>query len=624
MNLESVTIVLLMLIPVAGSLICFITRQYKFLGAVVAITCAVLIALSIILLALMLSGGQTVILLASSDLGPASAIILILGYLLFAFFLYIGWRIKSWLVIIFTLAEAIPITLVQLKIQVTEPVILVDNLGLVLTLITSMVGSLICLYSLRYMRDEERQPRFFAVMLLFLGAMNGAVLSNDLLWFFLFWEVTTLCSFLLISHTRTSEAERAARRAVEITLGGGVALALAILLISNFNGSLSLDSLREVAGSIAILLTLGLLVIGALTKSAQVPFQSWLVGAMVAPTPVSALLHSATMVNLGVYLLLRISPTIHGMQSLSWIVGIVGAISFVISSVLAIAQTNAKKLLAYSTIGNLGLITMCVGVGTPLAITAGLILLFYHAISKALLFLVTGVIKKQIGTENIDAMTALRDRMPFTTLALAIGIFTVVLPPFGMFASKWIISESVVSFPILAFLLGAGFAATVVYYSKWLGVALSSSAFGNVSIRDEKLSGLYKYTIGGLAAAAIILSLFIGVIITYLFNPFIARDFSITITSDNFSIFSSLGQFPVFILLLVVGLIFILAAFLFRPGKAEQTTPYMCGEEFPVEVGGIYYLSERTQNSMVRSSQLIGALLIVLLLLIPVVLEVMG
>ncbi len=626
MNLESAAILLLVLVPVVGSLMCLAAQRYRPLQVVVFVTCAFLLVFSTVLLISMLTGGETAIELGSGDLGPAGAIVPLLSYLLFAVFLYIGWKIKSWFVILFAIAEVIPSILIELRMFGGEsgPVILVDNLSLVLALITSMIGSLICLYSIQYMREEERRPQFFAVMLLFLGAMNGAVFSNDMLWFLLFWEVTTLCSFLLIRHTRTEEAEKAARRAIEITLGGGAALALGLLLINQFNGAITLDSIHDATGPTAVLLTVSLMVIGALTKSAQVPFQSWLVGAMVAPTPVSALLHSATMVNLGVYLLLRISPAIHSIESLSWIVGIVGAVSFVASSVLAIAQTNAKKLLAYSTIGNLGLITMCVGVGTPLAITAGLILLFYHAISKALLFLVAGVIKRQIGTENIDAMTALRDRMPFTTLALAVGIFTVVLPPFGMFASKWIISEAVVSFPILAFLLGAGFAATIVYYSKWLGVTLSSSIFGGPSVRDEKISGFYKYPVAALASGAIIASLFIGVIITYLFNPFISSDFSVTITSDSFSIFSSLGEFPVFILLLGVSLIFIVAAFLLRPGKAEETIPYMCGEEFPVETGGIYYLSERTQNRMVQSSQIIGAILIAFLLFVPVMLEVIG
>ena len=215
------------------------------------------------------------------------------------------------------------------------------------------------------MEHDARQPRFFAAVLLFLGAMNGAVFSNDMLWLFLFWEVTTLCSFLLIGHTGTEEAKRAARWALLITLGGGLLVITGAVLSFHYYGSTALSDL-PVAGLAGLyLLPLSLIAVAAFTKSAQLPFQNWLLGAMVAPTPVSALLHSATMVNLGVYLLLRLSPSFVAAASLNWIIGMVGGASFLVASLLAITQSNAKRVLACSTMGNLGLMIVCVGRISP-------------------------------------------------------------------------------------------------------------------------------------------------------------------------------------------------------------------------------------------------------------------
>ena len=276
------------------------------------------------------------------------------------------------------------------------------------------------------------------------------------------------------------------------------------------------------------LLPLSLLAVAAFTKSAQLPFQSWLLGAMVAPTPVSALLHSATMVNLGVYLLLRMSPSIVTATSLNWIIALVGGASFLAASVLAITQSNAKRVLAWSTVGNLGLMTMCVGISTSLAITAAVILLLYHAISKALMFLSVGAVKERIGSEDIESMQGIRTTMPFVSLAIFIGVITIVLPPFGMFASKWLISEAAVTFPFLIFLLAAGFAATFVFYFKWIGTILSAGPGArSVSWKDDPLPRNYKWTLGALMVGAVVLSVLIGPVLRYLIAPFIDRHFTL-------------------------------------------------------------------------------------------------
>ena len=330
--------------------------------------------------------------------------------------------------------------------------------------------------------------------------MNGAVFSNDLLWLFFFWEVTTLTSFLLIGHTRTDEAKRSARTAAEITLGGGVLLLASIILSYYYFNALTISSLPAGSSIIGVqLLPFALMAVAAFTKSAQVPFQKWLLGAMVAPTPVSALLHSATMVNLGVYFLLRLSPNLVGQDVIVWAIGIIGASSFLATSLLAIAQSNSKRVLAYSTIGNLGLIIVCVGLNTPLSITAAVIILIFHAISKALLFMSVGVVKEETGSEDIESMAYLRDRMPFVSVSIFIGVFMILLPPFGMFAGKWIVSEANVTFPLIGIILAIGFAASIVYYGKWLGRILATGPMtGRPKALREKVPLLYRLTLGSL------------------------------------------------------------------------------------------------------------------------------
>lgn len=624
-NAGSLLLVILIIIPVLGALACLALRSGPFIRLAVGVNAVVLSASSLFLFAYLAAAPQPLITVTASELYPMGPAIILLGYLLIAVFIYIGWRARSYWVIGFAILEALFSTFVELGTgwQEADPSILVDYLSLLLTLITCLVGSVIAIYSLRYMRNDAHQARFFAVTLLFLGSMNGAVFSNDLLWLLFFWEVTTLCSFLLIGHTGTEEAKKAAIRALIITSGGGAALALGALVALNIYGGIGLNGFPiEGLGSLA-LFPLILLSIGAFTKSAQVPFQGWLVGAMVAPTPVSALLHSSTMVNLGVYLLLRLSPSIAVAPSISWLIALVGGASFLATALLAMTQGNSKRLLAYSTVLNLGLIVMCVGIATPLAITAGLILLLYHAISKALLFLSVGVVKEELATEEIEGMVGLRSRMPFISLAIFVGAITIVLPPFGMFASKWLVSEAVITFPFLAFLLAAGFAAIIVFFFKWVGNILST---GPDLPEDQQARGrvapVYGWTLGSLIVAALGLSILIGPVVQYLLDPFLMLHFSGELSSNAFSLFSRLGEFPVVIFLILAAFVFLGLSVLVRPSPGTKTTPYACGETFNFQPGGNYYLTEGQVDYVRRVSEAATAILLIVLLLVPLFLEV--
>ena len=624
MDTETLILVLIA-VPAIGGLACLLFRNGKHLIIPVMATSAIVISASLVVLIDTHSRGISSLKINETELGQSSLLIAILDFALMLFFVYTGFRLRNRLVVVFGLLQLIPMAGLEVAVygREVEPALVVDYLAIVMALIINIVGSIICIYAIKYMEHDSAQPRFFAVMLLFLGAMNGAVFANNLLWLFFFWEVTTLCSYLLIGHEKTAEARESAVRALVYTLGGGVALALGIILIDHYYGTLSMKEVLEATklGGIA-LLPFSLMAVAAFTKSAQVPFQSWLLGAMVAPTPVSALLHSSTMVKLGVYLLLRMSPALSDATALAWAIAFVGGLSFLGTSILAMTESNAKRVLAYSTIGNLGLITMCVGINTSLAISAAIILLLFHAVSKALLFMCVGVVKHETGTQEIDAMSGLRDRMPFVSIAFAVGVFTIMLPPFGMFASKWLISEAAISLPLLTFLLATGFAATIVYYSKWLGRVLSAgSEIDRASLARDRLAGLYRYTLGSLAVGAILMSFLISWIVKYLVNPYIVLTFKSSVGGSGTTIFSSLGEFPIVVLLIVVGTMFLLAAVFAKPKREELSQPYTGGESYQFETGGFYLMSGVTTERFNRMMNLVAVVLLVAILSIPFALE---
>lgn len=358
----------------------------------------------------------------------------------------------------------------------------VDSLSLVMALIIGIIGSGICVYALGYMMDfqkhepegaKDRRPRFFALMFLFLSAMFVIVFSNNMSWMFAGWEVTTACSFLLIAYTRTEEAINNAFRQIIMNMIGGIAF-LAALYLAVFNlGTLSLVEFITYGAAYPVLVSvpLGLLALAGMTKAAQMPFHTWLLGAMVAPTPTSALLHSSTMVKAGVFLLIKMAPLFVVCPVPAYMTILIGGVTFMLCSFMAISQSNAKRVLAYSTIANLGLIVACAGVGTPEAIWAAILLVIFHAAAKSLLFLCVGTAEHHIGSRDIEDMDLLFDRMPRLARLMMLGIMCMFIAPFGMLIAKW---ATLVSFVdtnqlILIVLLAFGSAATFMFWGKWLG-----------------------------------------------------------------------------------------------------------------------------------------------------------
>ncbi|HEY3419798.1 MAG TPA: proton-conducting transporter membrane subunit [Methanomassiliicoccales archaeon] len=626
MQVPTLYLFLLITVPTLGGLLCMTRRRGTSPWVLVAGTSMITVVLALGLLLYMATKGLESIAVNADELFPMEWAIIALDLMLMAYFVYVGVRDKSRWIVAFSFLQIVPMVIFQSMVmgKTADPVIFADYLSVVMMLITSLVGSVIILYAVRYMKGDGNQPRFFAVMLIFVGAMNGAVFSNDLLWLFFFWEVTTLTSFLLIGHNKTDEAKRSARIAAEITLGGGVLLLASIILSYYYFNTLTISALPSGTSIVGLqLLPFALMAVAAFTKSAQVPFQRWLLGAMVAPTPVSALLHSATMVNLGVYFLLRLSPNLVGQDIISWIVGIIGATSFLATSLLAIAQSNSKRVLAYSTIGNLGLIIVCVGLNTPLSITAGIIILIFHAISKAILFMSVGVVKEETGSEDLDVMAYLRDRMPFITVSIFVGVFMLMLPPFGLFAGKWIVSEAAAGFPFISILLGVGFAGTIVYYGKWLGRLFETGPrVSRLPALSQKLPVLYKYTIGALLGAGIVLSLAIGQVITYLIDPYLSLHYAPAVSGSSLGLNTEFGSFPAFYFLLIIGVLFLGFGFLLKLDKKELTQAYAGGEDPVFDLGGFYYLDEKVEGHWNKIILALASVLLAVLLLMPVALEV--
>jgi len=392
-----------------------------------------------------------------------------------------------------------------------SPWLLCDQLSVVMVLIIGIVGGLICIYAPDYMTEfhrqhpefRDRRRMFFATFFAFLGAMYGIVFANNLVWLYFFWEITTLSSFLLIGYKETDESKTNAMRALSMNLMGGLGFALAIVLL----GHAGIDNLTDLraqgAASQLVVAAAGLLAFAGIAKAAQFPFAGWLRGAMVAPTPVSALLHSSTMVKAGVYLVLRLSPNLEGTK-VGMAVALVGAITFVVGALVAICTSDAKRVLAYSTVSNLGLIVLCGGIGTPEAVGAGFLLIVFHAVAKALLFLGVGVIEHKTHSRDVEDMAGLVLRMPKMSIVIQLGIAGMFLAPFGMLISKWAVLKAVVdAHPMLSLFIVFGSAATLFFWVKWLGKLLQIT--GPMD-KQEKDVGRGEWTALGVLAALVVLT----------------------------------------------------------------------------------------------------------------------
>lgn len=580
---------MLIALPVFMGLLALPFKKKAHLLAIVGVNTIVLISLSIFLVIAVSAEGMgrgDFLRVDSKELALALGLpelsihelILYLDLGLLAFFVALGLYIKSPVTFAVAICQLVPLASFELR----NPEALetfafaLDHLSLVFVLICSIVGSIIAIYGVQYMADEKKQGVFFFFILTFLGVMNGAVLSNNLIYLYFFWECTTLCCYFLIKHEGDPLSLSNAKWALEVTIAGGAALLIGAFMFHQCSGTASFSLMGIVgkeglAGADAMVaLPLFFFSLAAFTKAAQVPFQSWLLGAMVAPTPVSALLHSSTMVKLGVYLVIRIAPVLHQFQELSLLVAIVGGLSFLSTALLAIQERGMKKLLALSTVGNLGLIIMLAAIGTPEAIAAAVVLTIFHAISKALLFLSAGAVQKLFGRKDIEGTEGLFRRAPSMFGAFFIGILTMFLAPFGIFIAKYTSIAESTSNPFLLLMVLVGSIACEVFYIRWLGRAMALT--GEVS--EKRVSPLYTAPMWTLAVGAVALSVLLPFFLSPLVDPiagFHRLEATLPITY-----LGRAGAIPTFVIFLAL-LLGIAYATMETGGK--RVKPYTCGME---------------------------------------------
>lgn len=350
-----------------------------------------------------------------------------------------------------------------------------DGFGLLFALLISAVGTMVFLYAGGYLAGSPKLGRFYGWIGLFFGSMLGLVLSDNILVMFIFWELTSISSFMLIGHYHEdADARKCARQALVVTVSGGLVLMAGLILLGlaagswHFSEILAGPSLAEHA-SYPIILTL--VAIGAFTKSAQFPFHFWLPNAMAGPAPVSALLHSATMVKAGVFLLARLNPTLGGTDAWFFLLTSVGSITMVWNALLALRQDDLKKILAYSTTSVLGALVMLIGIGDPEAIQAAMVLLLAHGLYKGALFMAAGAIDHESGERRVDFLGGLSKLMPFTFVAAALAAFSNAgFPPMLGFIAKEYLYKAKVAHPdFLLPLLGMTLIANMCLFAvAWL------------------------------------------------------------------------------------------------------------------------------------------------------------
>ncbi len=517
----------------------------------------------------------------------------VVSVLIAAAILYYGIRYKNTLACVLAVIQTVGSLVFEFGfahgIAVPDALYL-DSLSLLMAFIIGVVGSGICVYALGYMKDfqehepegsKDRRPTFFALMFVFLSAMFVIVFSNNMVWMFTGWEVTTVCSFLLIAYTRTEEAIKNAFRQIIMNMLGGIAFLAALWLIVLQFGTLSFLEFLEIGTHYPLLVVLPVtaLAFAGLTKAAQMPFHTWLLGAMVAPTPTSALLHSSTMVKAGVFLLVKLAPVFYaGTTSLqggfisavpSLMVVLVGGVTFLLCSFMAISQSNAKRVLAYSTIANLGLIIACAGVGTPEAVWAATFLVLFHAVAKSLLFLCVGTAEHHIGSRDIEDMDLLFERMPRLARLMMLGIMGMFIAPFGMLIAKW---ATLVSFVetgqvALIIILAFGSAATFMFWAKWLG-KLSGIA-GQPANEERTVHGSEWASLLLMAALVVLCCVFLPVISWVIVEPYVFGvygSFGQDISSANLWIASIASAFMVIVLFAGLG-----------RSKAKKVDVYLSG-----------------------------------------------
>ncbi len=569
-------LVLLIIVPLFAAALMICIKHNTLRNIIIILSTLAIAGLSVMLAVTHFNSAEEYYLVQSTTINIS---LFAIEVLISLYIIYITVRSKKYLITLLTAVQLAALTLYELSgHHLTESLshhFFVDRLSIMMVIIVAFVGGLICIYSISYMKHyhanhkdiKDRRPMFFSVIFLFFSAMFGIVLSNDLVWVFLFWEITTVCSFLLIGYTKSPEAKKNAFTALLYNTIGGVFFAAGIIFFGTVMHVTELKDILESQNALLVIPALFIAIAG-LTKAAQMPFSRWLLGAMVAPTPTSALLHSSTMVKAGVYIIIRIAPLLKG-NAAGFFVVLIGGVTFLSASIMAISQNDAKKVLAYSTIANLGLIVSCAGIGTYESLWAALFLIIFHAVSKSLMFLSVGSVEGLLGSRDIEDMHGLIVKLPMMAILMTVGIAGMFLAPFGMLISKWAAMKAFLDSKnmIMLLLLVFGSAATLFYWTKWLGklVAIRSQS-ERLSAKAPKAELVALYS---LAVFTIANCLLFPIVSQYLVEPFLTQMYGTAHTVISEGNQHIMLMLLAMILLLPLGLRFLT--------RGKLTTVYMGG-----------------------------------------------
>ncbi len=546
----------------------------------------------------------------SFDLGGLNFLVVALDYVLLLFFLKEAKKHENILVGSLAIFQLILLTFLLFNAPHEENVsnLIIDRLSSFMFVLINIVGGVIVIYGLKYIEDEdtteERKSFFIATLFIFLAVMNLIVSANNIEWFFLLFELTTLASYILIGFRKDEISTNNALRALWINQIGGVAILFALIFFSLYYSSIYFDKVLEIKDYVT-LLPFALLSLSALIKGAQFPAQSWLLGAMVAPTPVSAILHSATMVKIAPFLILKLSPAISN-TFIAKALLLIGGFSFLIASILALNSKMLKELFAYSTIALLGLMILLASIGTNLALIASMALIFFHGVSKALLFLEAGVLERVFHLKEIEKMDNLITKAPLTTFFMLFGLISITLPPFGAFIAKWmaievnsnVLRDNIFNlFAIITIILGS--VVLALLYFKFSAKIVQKQGDLEDSFKLEKLPLNYLLTTGTLVALIALGGFFIAPIIANLIAPIATSltNIQAEIYSKNWSLyfhFSSLEFYQIVLAFLLLFLAPLLSYFV-KFKNVDRVREYSCGERLNLSFG-LYYFELSNKN----------------------------
>ncbi len=528
--------------------------------------------------------------------------------LLLIYFSWVAWQQKSLLIGMLSLVQLGGLLYLINNVPHTlAPQLMIDKLSAFMFILINVVSGIIAVFSLRYMEEEScstfRKKYFLSIIFWFIAAMNLVVSSDNLEYFFLFFELTTLASYLLIKFRKDEISEKNAVTALWMNQLGGIAILGAIYFIhykglgeATFTNLLTNISLDDV------LLPVALLSIAALIKGAQIPFSKWLLGAMVAPTPVSALLHSSTMVKIAPFVILRLSPVLKDTAVATVIIALT-AFVFLAASIGALAQDNFKRILAHSTIALLALMMMMGALGTPVTTVAALLLMLFHGISKSMLFLNAGVLEKVFHLKETSDMDRLGETGPFTAMVITVGFMSLLLPPFGAFIGKWLSIETLGSYAADTRLLGAltlvavacGGAILALLYFKVMGIMINRSGESD-HIHFEKTGVIYKGTMYLLLGIITFSILGLPVLLTNYFAPVATAVLQETVTTSTIHWNVVIGSMTLPIVPLLIAFLLLpatlITAMFIRFKKVDRAKEYMCGEKVNYSFGSFYFSTD--------------------------------